>query len=44
MDEADVAAELARLRRECPRYAIGILTTGDRTRFIGRRRLPGPGP
>jgi hypothetical protein len=44
MDEAEVAAELARLRRECPRYSIGIVTTGDRTRFIGQRRRPGPGP
>ena len=44
MDESDVAAELARLRRECPRYSIGIVTTGDRTRFLGQRRTPGPGP
>ncbi len=44
MDDAEVPAELAKLRQDCPRYSIGIVMNLDRKRYLAQRRAPGPGP
>jgi hypothetical protein len=44
MDEAAEAEEVARLREDFPRYAIGVVTTYDRRHYVAQRRKPGPGP
>lgn len=44
MDDAEVSAELAKLRQDCPRYSIGIVMNLDRKRYLAQRRKPGPGP
>jgi hypothetical protein len=41
---ADAATELEQLRRDFPRYAIGVVTSWDHSRYLAQRRRPGPGP